>query len=623
MDTLYYSIVFPIISFIILILYYKSLSKTKINFLIIITMILSSFNIIKSIINFFDNNEKVYNQILWYWVDVKNLQIPMKITLDKLSITMVSIIISISFIIYFFSIWYMKYEKCYAKFFAYMNLFIANMLFLVLSDNLLSMYFGWEGVGLCSYLLINFYYKNKNYGKNAIKAFITTKISDIFLLISIFIFFNHLGTISIEEIQNFSTTYMYGNNFILQIANILLLIGAIGKSAQIPIHIWLPDAMSGPTPASALIHAATMVTAGVYLITRMHSIFILTPKVLYITCIIGLITLIISGLFALVQRNIKKILAYSTISQLGYMFVSLGICSWQAAIFHLIMHAYFKALLFMSSGSLIKNCNGNQNIFTMNCLYKNNKFIYMCFLIGGSSLSSLPLITSGFYSKEYILLRISSSNHIYILYTCILGTFITSLYTFRMIFYIFHNKQKNYYIIERNIFHNLPLLILCILSTIIGLFIQFPYLDNFICQMSPNEKFLILISCLSSIFGIIFAYLFYKNNKEIYEIILEENYIYSLYKFLYNSLFLNTIYDFILVKPYLFITFIISRIDLIDKLTYIPIFLIILFNNFFNRIENGYLRWYIYNIILGVLIMLSLINVLHIHYFIKKTYLFI
>ncbi|AZP36320.1 NADH-quinone oxidoreductase subunit L [Candidatus Annandia adelgestsuga] len=624
MNILYLSIILFFISCIILTIYHKSLSKNKINFIIISTMGFSIYLTINSIIDFFNNKGKTFNQILWYLVDIRGLEIPMKITLDKLSLTMFSIVIGISSIIYFFSIWYMKNEKNYAKFFIYMNFFVANMLLLIISDNLLFMYFGWECVGLCSYLLINFYYKNKNYGKNAIKSFITTKISDIFLLISIFIFYNYLGTISIQEVNKFSIMYLYKNNYILQISNLFLLIGAIGKSAQFPMYTWLPDAMSGPTPASALIHAATMVTAGIYLIVRMHKIFILTPNILYIMYVIGLITLIISGLFALTQRNIKKILAYSTISQLGYIFLSLGICSWQAAIFHLITHSYFKALLFLSAGSLIKNCSGNQNIFTMNCSYKNNKFLYICFLIGGSSLSALPLITSGFYSKEYILLRLFSNNYIYIFYICILGTFITSLYTFRMIFYVFHEKYKKYNnIIKKNIFHNIPLLILCLLSTVAGLFIQFPYLDGFICKISSDEKFLIIISCLSSIFGIIISYIFYKNNIEIYKFILEENYIDYLHRFFYNSFFLNSIYDLIFVKPYLIITFILFKIDFIDKLMYIPVFLIILFNNFFNKIENGYLRWYIYNIILGVLIMLFLINILHIHYVIKKTYLYI
>src|SRR3989338_6467216 len=257
------------------------------------------------------------------------------------------------------------------------------MLLLVLGDNLLVLYFGWEGVGLCSYLLIGFYFKHAANGNAALKAFIVTRIGDVFMAIGLFILFLHLGTLNIQELMALAPQkYVEGDSW-LWIATLLLLGGAVGKSAQLPLQTWLADAMAGPTPVSALIHDATMVTAGVYLIARTHGLFLLAPGVLHFVGVIGAITLLIAGFSALVQTDIKRILAYSTMSQIGYMFLALGVGAWQPAIFHLMTHAFFKALLFLSSGAVILACHHEQNIFRMGGLYKQIPLVYACFLVGG------------------------------------------------------------------------------------------------------------------------------------------------------------------------------------------------------------------------------------------------
>ncbi|MDE5285355.1 MAG: NADH-quinone oxidoreductase subunit L, partial [Buchnera aphidicola] len=303
------------------------------------------------------------------------------------------------------------------------------------------MYFGWEGVSICSYLLIGFYYTELKNNYYAFKAFIITRISDIFLMVAFFLIYQKYQTFNFQEIKlilKYSTEYDYS----LYLINILLFIGVIGKSAQLPLQNWLTSAMVGPTPVSALIHAATMVTAGVYLISRNYFLFVLTPEVLYFISIISILTILISSFSALVQNNIKRILAYSTISQIGYMFLALGVQAWNAAIIHLITHAIFKALLFLSAGSLIIHCNNEKNIFNMNCLYKNIPFLYLNFLISGASLLSFPILTSGFYSKENILFSILNSGHINLFIFACFGSFLTSMYVSRMILVIFHGSCK-------------------------------------------------------------------------------------------------------------------------------------------------------------------------------------
>jgi len=353
----------------------------------------------------------VYTQTLWQWMNVAGFAPKFTLYLDGLSATMLGVVTGVGFLIHLFASWYMRGEDGYSRFFAYTNLFIASMLFLVLGDNLLFLYFGWEGVGLCSYLLIGFYFSEVKNGNAALKAFIVTRIGDVFMAIGLFILLMHLGTLNIQELLTLAPQKYVAGDTWLWVATLMLLGGAVGKSAQLPLQTWLADAMAGPTPVSALIHAATMVTAGVYLIARTNGLFLLTPDVLELVGIVGGITLVLAGFAALVQTDIKRILAYSTMSQIGYMFLALGVGAWDAAIFHLMTHAFFKALLFLGSASVIHACHHEQNIFKMGGLWKKLPMAYASFVVGGAALAALPLVTAGFYSKDEILWEAFASGH--------------------------------------------------------------------------------------------------------------------------------------------------------------------------------------------------------------------
>lgn len=333
-------------------------------------------------IDFFANGKQAVSVPLWTWMSVGDFNVGFNLVLDGLSLTMLSVVTGVGFLIHMFASWYMRGEEGYSRFFAYTNLFIASMVVLVLADNLLLMYLGWEGVGLCSYLLIGFYYTDPKNGAAAMKAFVVTRVGDVFLAFALFILYNELGTLNFREMVELAPAHFEAGNNMLWWATLMLLGGAVGKSAQLPLQTWLADAMAGPTPVSALIHAATMVTAGVYLIARTHGLFLMTPEILHLVGIVGAVTLVLAGFAALVQTDIKRVLAYSTMSQIGYMFLALGVQAWDAAIFHLMTHAFFKALLFLSSGSVILACHHEQNIFKMGGLRKSIPLVYVCFLVG-------------------------------------------------------------------------------------------------------------------------------------------------------------------------------------------------------------------------------------------------
>src|SRR5919201_2852480 len=294
-----------------------------------------------------------YAQTLWTWMAVAGFRPTVGLYLDALSLVMVLVVTGVGFLIHLYAAEFMQPEEGYSRFFAYMNLFVGSMLTLVLADNLLLLYLGWEGVGLCSYLLIGFWYLDAANGQAARKAFLVTRLGDTAMAIGLFVLLSTLGTLDIQALmQRAAQTWPVGAGVATAVAA-LLLGGAVGKSAQLPLHTWLPDAMAGPTPVSAPIHAATMVTAGVYLIARLHVLFTLAPGVQVAVAVIGALTLLLAGCSALVQRDIKRVLAYSTISQIGYMFLALGVGAWSAAILHLMTHAFFKSLLFLAAGVVI------------------------------------------------------------------------------------------------------------------------------------------------------------------------------------------------------------------------------------------------------------------------------
>jgi NADH-quinone oxidoreductase subunit L len=352
---------------------------------------------------------------------------------------MVTVILFVGTLILLYSSASMANEDGLCRFFAIMNLFIGFMLILVLANDLLFLFAGREGVGLCSYLLIGFYYKSTDAIRASKKAFIVTRVGDVAFMTGLFYIALSLGTLQIPGIAHAAMEFSTQGLFSPSIAAMLLLIGALGKSAQIPLQIWLPDAMAGPTPVSALIHSATMVTAGVYLIARMHTLFLLAPGVLRIVAVIGVVTLLVAGLAALAQRDIKRVLAYSTISQIGYMFLALGVGAFSAAIFHFFTHAFFKSLLFLSAGVVIQYCNDEHDIFKMHGLRKKIPLTFAAFLFGSCSLAALPFITAGFYSKDLIMGDVwSSAWGGKLLWLCAeAGALLTGLYTFRVVFKVF------------------------------------------------------------------------------------------------------------------------------------------------------------------------------------------
>jgi NADH-quinone oxidoreductase subunit L len=382
----------------------------------------------------------VYTQHLWTWIAVGSFRPEIALYLDSLSMVMLLVVTFVAFLIHLYSAEFMRGDAGYSRFFGYMNLFVGSMVTLVLANNLLLLYLGWEGVGLCSYLLIGFWYQDPANGRAGRKAFTVTRVGDTAMAIGLFLIFHSLGTLNIPEILRRAIADWPAGSGYAMAAAALLLGGAVGKSSQLPLQTWLPDAMAGPTPTSALIHAATMVTAGVYLIARMHVVFDLAPPVELAVAVIGAATLLLAGCSALAQKDIKRVLAYSTMSQIGYMFLALGVGAWPAAIFHLTTHAFFKALLFLSAGMVIQALHEEHDIFRMGGLRRELPAAYWTFLASGCALAGLPLITAGYYSKDWIIASTRGNEALWV--ASLVGALLTSLYIFRVIFLVFFGPLR-------------------------------------------------------------------------------------------------------------------------------------------------------------------------------------
>ena len=390
-------------------------------------------------LEFLNSGQESLRLVLWQWLPQLDAQVALY--LDGLSFTMIMVVTGVGALIHLYAAGYMEDDPDYGRFFCYFNLFLAAMLVLVLADNLLLLYLGWEGVGLCSYLLIGFWYKDPNNGLAARKAFIVTRVGDTLMLLGLLLLYHQVGTLNISEVLDQARQQWQSGDPMVTLVALLLLGGAVGKSAQFPLHTWLPDAMAGPTPVSALIHAATMVTAGVYLIARLGPLYELSPIAMAVVAAIGAISALYGSLAALVQRDIKRILAYSTMSQIGYMFLALGIGSWYGAIFHLVCHAFFKALLFLTAGDIILRLHHKQNVFEMGGLYRELKLPFACFVIGSAALAALPL-TAGFFSKEPIIAAawLADGARLWWLFA-IIGAMLTAFYCTRALVLVFFGEQ--------------------------------------------------------------------------------------------------------------------------------------------------------------------------------------
>ncbi|SFN35418.1 NADH-quinone oxidoreductase subunit L [Nitrosospira briensis] len=527
-----------------------------------------------------------FQQEAWVWIAIAGFSPRIGFYLDALSLVMVLVVTIISFLIHLYSTEFMIGDESYARFFAYMNLFVGSMCILVLADNLLFLYLGWEGVGLCSYLLIGFWYRDPVNGRAARKAFIVTRIGDTAMAIGLFLLFTHLGTLDIQPLMQRVTQQWPEGSELAILAAALLLVGAVGKSAQLPLQTWLPDAMAGPTPVSALIHAATMVTAGVYLIARLHVLFSLAPSVQLAVAVIGALTLLLAGFSALAQKDIKRVLAYSTISQLGYMFLALGVGAWSAAIFHLMTHAFFKALLFLSAGVVITSLHEEHDIFRMGGLRKKLPVAFWTFLIGSASLAALPIITAGFYSKDLILWQVWSSagGSPWLWAAGWGGAILTGLYIFRVVFLVFFGEARTATPPETRrpgLRITIPLIVLAALS-LVGGWIETPsFLGNltlfssFIHHALPpaqvvldgknDETILELLGIAASLGSIALAHLLFLRYPAFLHGLMLIPAFARIRKFWHFGWGFDRFYEFVFVRPYVWLAHA-NRHDVIDNI---------------------------------------------------------
>ncbi|WP_043808073.1 NADH-quinone oxidoreductase subunit L [Aeromonas taiwanensis] len=612
MSLLYLTFLFPLLGWLLLAFSLGRLGERTSALIGVGSIGLSALTTLWVGIDFLNTMPKggVYTQTLWQWMTVGEFQPAFRLSLDGLSLTMLGVVTGVGFFIHLFASWYMRGEEGYSRFFTYTNLFIASMLFLVLADDLLFVYLGWEGVGLCSYLLIGFYYRNPANGAAALKAFVVTRVGDVFLAIGLFVLYRELGTLNIHELLVRAPAMFADGSPALSFACLMLLGGAVGKSAQLPLQTWLADAMAGPTPVSALIHAATMVTAGVYLIARTHGLFLLAPEILHLVAVVGAVTLVLAGFAALVQTDIKRILAYSTMSQIGYMFLALGVGAWEGAIFHLMTHAFFKALLFLSAGAVINATHHEQNIFKMGGLRKSLPLVYACFLVGGSALAALPLVTAGFYSKDAILWQVQASGQSALLWAGLGGAFLTSLYTFRLIFIAFHGKAQTEAHAGHGLAHQLPLLVLLVLSTGVGALIVPPLAGVLPAgpgdQIEEGRHALEILSGLIAVAGIALAAFLFLGERRLVKGIAESGPGRLLGTLWFNAWGFDWLYDLLWVKPYLLATRLLGK-DPLDRLMNLPAVLAQAGHQLLAWTVSGKLRWYAASMGMGAALILALL----------------
>tara|TARA_B100000029_G_scaffold391286_1_gene388126 strand:- start:1368 stop:3278 length:1911 start_codon:yes stop_codon:yes gene_type:complete len=605
---------------------------------LILTSTLVSISAILSIFIFYEVFSQNYysNKLIYNWISSGEFSVNWSINIDPLTSVMLLVVSLISSIIHFYSIGYMSHDPHKPRFMAYLSLFTFSMLTLVTADNFLQLFFGWEGVGLCSYLLIGFWYKKPSANAAAIKAFIVNRVGDFAFAIGIFLIFFFYGTLNYNEVFEQTPLLIQkeiiflGIEFnLITLICLLLFIGAMGKSAQILLHTWLPDAMEGPTPVSALIHAATMVTAGVFLVVRCSPIFEYSQTALNIVTSVGMITAFFAATVALVQNDIKKIVAYSTCSQLGYMFFAAGVGAYHVAIFHLFTHAFFKALLFLGSGCVIHSFKEEQDIRSMGGVWKKIPYTYALMIIGTLALTGFPFL-SGYYSKDAIIEFAYLKGNLIGYYACAIGiitALLTAIYSWRLIFKTFHGKYNNK---ENNLstIHESPLIMLIpsLLLAIGAIFVGFLFKETFIGNDSsqfwnnsilflhaikydhPPNWLLILTPLIVTLAIPISYYLFVWNEKILKNIILKNQFMYN---FLLNKWYFDELYNLIFVEPLKKIGLFLWRkgdINTIDR--YGPDGLSRLVKNISEKAVNfqsGYLYNYAFVMLIGFSILLTYI----------------
>ena len=605
----------------------------------IITSLFVCISAILSIIVLFNvvTNGYSENLIIATWINSGSLNVNWSVNIDPLSAVMLVVVTLVSALVHIYSIGYMSHDPHKSRFMSYLSLFTFAMLTLVTSDNFIQLFFGWEGVGLCSYFLIGFWYKKESANAAAIKAFVVNRVGDFGFALGIFLIFYLFGTVNYDEVFQ-QIPNITGKNLVflgvgvnaVDLICLLLFIGAMGKSAQFFLHTWLPDAMEGPTPVSALIHAATMVTAGVFLVVRCSPIYEYSELALSVITVIGMVTAIFAASVALVQTDIKKIIAYSTCSQLGYMFFAAGVGAYNVAMFHLFTHAFFKALLFLGSGSVIHSFKDEQDINLMGGVWKKLPYTYALMIIGTLALTGFPFL-SGFYSKDAIIefayLR-GNSVGMYAAYVGIFTAFLTSIYSWRLIFKTFHGSYNNSNVKIESMHESppvmlIPLVILSIGAIFAGMFFKDLFIGHsnsyafwsssikFLEPLStehPPTWFLFLTPVLVVLSIPLSFYLFIKNKSVVDEIVRINK---PLYIFLQKKWYFDELYDYIFIRPSKKIGYFLwKQIDgsVIDKFGPDGISKII--KNFSIRavkFQSGYIYQYAFVMLLGFSLLLTLL----------------
>ncbi|MBM4287858.1 MAG: NADH-quinone oxidoreductase subunit L [Deltaproteobacteria bacterium] len=510
-------------------------------------------------------NAKPVEVVIYNWITAGTFNAQAAFLVDPLSLVMLMVVSGVGFLIHIYSVGYMHDDPGFARFFSYLNLFIVNMLILVMANNFLLMFVGWEGVGLCSYLLIGYWYEKQSASDAGKKAFVVNRIGDFGFLVGIFLIFWTFGTVNFREVFGQAAGYPVGDA-IITIITLCLFVGATGKSAQIPLYTWLPDAMEGPTPVSALIHAATMVTAGVYMVARCSALYVMAPVSMTVVAVVGLGTAILAASIGLAQNDIKRVLAYSTVSQLGYMFLACGVGAFVAGIFHLMTHAFFKALLFLGSGSVIHGMHGEQDMRKMGYLKGKMPITYAVMLVGTLAIAGIfPF--AGFFSKDEILFKALVDGHVGYWAIASLGALMTAFYMFRLIFMTFYGEKRwdpHVHPHESPPVMTIPLIILAILSAVGG-FVGIPLLHGwnvFHEFLSPSiahvagpevhhamsfELIMMFVSMGVAGVGIFLAYKFYIKQPELPEQVTAK--VPGVYDLIYNKYYVDELYDATVVEP--------------------------------------------------------------------------
>ncbi len=564
---------------------------------------------------------------LFDWISAGKLSVPFSFLYDPLSALFLLVITGVGFLIHVYSIGYMHEDEAFNRFFAYLNLFVFFMLLLVLGSNYLLMFVGWEGVGLCSYLLIGFWFKNNNYNNAAKKAFIMNRIGDLGFLLGILLIFATFGSISYTEVFG-QAKFLEMGKPVLTTITLLLFVGAIGKSAQIPLYTWLPDAMAGPTPVSALIHAATMVTAGIYMIARSNILFSLSPFTLEVVAAIGAITALFAASIGLFQNDIKKVLAYSTVSQLGLMFLALGTGAYSTGVFHVMTHAFFKALLFLGAGSVIHGMSGEQDIRKMGGLKKQMPTTYLTFLIGSLAISGIfPF--AGFFSKDEILSHAFENNKLLWLVGAVASA-MTAFYMFRLLFLTFWGEFRGTHEQEHHLHESpktitLPLIVLAILS-VVGGFVGLPevfhaphLLEKFLAPVfedsyakllplglaAGTEMSLMIFATLVAVAMIAFAYQLYITKAQRPEA--NEANLPGYQRVISKTYYVNELYEYSITKPLNWIArnlYAVFENRVVDAIVNGLGDLVVNASKFVRLIQTGSIELYMLIMVIGIALML-------------------